>query len=553
MGLEKWNKSPHPLNGESISSWMIRTAQANLNSLSSLLDYIQDHYLDVRQFKINQDYDLNWFPSLFEVFSKKTEIAIDVLKRMSLSYLNFKVDEITKESSEGSWRNNIFQELWFTRWESRYGTGLRFCPMCLKEDPIAFFKNRWRLRYNTFCPDHKCLLENKCPKCGRYIAPFRLEWDYNPNQCYNCGFNLSSISPYTFEKNDKILKYSTEYLFNPQLSMNEIYNVLAMSWSVKYYDLDDNIFQNHPLTKDDELRRIWKGISNKYNRDNKRHLFSNIKGSFLLIGTAIKSILEEKSEKKPKYSIAKKITDLKVKNNDFPKWCEIFEGETISSWLIRTALENSMGYFSLISSFPKCLDSLDLYDLKGLDFIDFPALFKYLSKVSGQPYKSITQMIFSNYSEQLNLLTDKFYTVDDKDEFRILWKTQGIYNYEVGLKYCPVCLKEDNIPYFRKRWRLRYISFCFEHDCYLRERCPKCNRLIENYTVRWGAFNIKHCSRCSADLSQVEPEFLDLDVPFFSISKKYLIENLFDAEKIYSLLNKAWNEVSVKPLSDGIY
>ena len=61
--------------------------------------------------------------------------------------------------------------------------------------------------------------------------------------------------------------------------------------------MNDRIFQDHPFSKDEELIKIWKGISNKYNVDNKRHLFSNIKATFLLIGTAIKSI--KKRESKP--------------------------------------------------------------------------------------------------------------------------------------------------------------------------------------------------------------------------------------------------------------
>ncbi|NGX49481.1 MAG: hypothetical protein K940chlam5_01079 [Candidatus Anoxychlamydiales bacterium] len=141
------------------------------------------------------------------------------------------------------------------------------------------------------------------------------------------------------------------------------------------------------------------------------------------------------------------------------------------------------------------------------------------------------------------------YDYPDINEFRILWKTKGIYNYEVGLRYYPLCLKQDNQPYFRKRWRLRYISFCFKHNCYLEERCPKCNGLIKSYTLRWGAFNIKHCNKCTADLSQAKPRFIDSEDPLLVIAKEYFNKDL-NFEEIYKILYRAWSKISLLDLSD---
>jgi hypothetical protein len=553
-GLKKWAEKPSPLNNESLSSWMIRTALANLNSLSSLLDYIQDYYLDYKIYTINKDYDLEWFPDLMELFSDKTETPINSLKSMSLSHLNFKVDEITKVKDDSTWRNNIYQELWLTKWKSRYGTGLRFCPLCFKEDKTPFFKNRWRLRYITFCPDHKCLLENTCPNCNRYIAPSRLKWDYSINQCYNCGFDLSLANPILFDKNDKILKISTEYLTSPKLTLNEIYRVLSESWAIKSNDLDNKVFQNHPFTKDDELIDIWKGISDKYNRDNRRHLFSNLKASFLLIGAAIKTIIKQES----KNSLDKlkplkfNFKSIKSNRNEFPIWAELIEGESLSSWLVRTALQNSMDYFSLISLFLKDFDSSHLYDIKNVDFLNYASLFKYLSKVSNNSLQNIKKMSLSSFGKWIDVVIKERYDYGDSDEFKLLWKTEGIYNYEMGLRYCPLCLRQDSQPHFRKKWRLRFIPICLEHNCYLTERCPKCNGLIKSYTLRWGAFNLRNCNKCNADLSQAEPEFIDLNGPLLIITKDYFSKTK-NPEEIFNLLYKAWNEILYYNITDEIY
>lgn len=548
-GLKKWVENPQPLKDESLSSWMIRTALANLNSFSSLLDYIQDYYTDLNIDDINKDYDLNWYYILLDIFSSKTQVPIKLLKEMSLSYLNFKVDEITKVKEDISWRNSIFQELWFTRWKSTYGTGLRFCPLCLKEDKIPFFRNRWRLRYITFCPNHFCLLENKCPNCKSPIAPYRLKWDYNLNQCYKCGFDLSLTKPIILNRNDKLFRISKNFLINPKIRLNKIYDVLLESWLLKYYNLNDRIFQDHPFTKDEELIKIWKGISNKYNIDNKRHLFSNIKATFLLIGIAVKTIKKRESKKKlDKYNIFKiKLVNTKAKR--LIMWADLIEGESLSSWLVRSTLQSYMDYFSLISSFPNYFNSSDFYDIGNVDFLGSLRLFKYLSKVTGFNLKTIKQMSLFDINEWMDKRLENFYNKLDINEFRILWKTKGIYNYEVGLRYCPLCLKTDILPYFRKKWRLRYISFCFEHNCYLEERCPKCNGLIESYTLEWGAFNIKHCSKCTADLSQAKPRFIDSEDPLLAITKEFFNEDL-NFEEIYKILYRAWSKISLLYLSD---
>lgn len=44
-----------------------------------------------------------------------------------------------------------------------------------------------------------------------------------------------------------------------------------------------------------------------------------------------------------------------------------------------------------------------------------------------------------------------------------------------GLMFCPQCLKEDVNPFFRKIWRLAFVTTCTKHGCYLLDRCPNCS------------------------------------------------------------------------------
>ena len=67
------------------------------------------------------------------------------------------------------------------------------------------------------------------------------------------------------------------------------------------------------------------------------------------------------------------------------------------------------------------------------------------------------------------------------------------------MQYCPLCLREDAIPYFRRQWRLASRVSCFIHRRGLRDRCPKCRSGIASFDQ--GELVPQHfCARCGFDL-----------------------------------------------------
>ncbi|WP_323815847.1 TniQ family protein [Cellvibrio sp. NN19] len=57
----------------------------------------------------------------------------------------------------------------------------------------------------------------------------------------------------------------------------------------------------------------------------------------------------------------------------------------------------------------------------------------------------------------------------------------GIYHRtrkNFGLQFCPLCLREDQSPYFRKTWRLALFTYCLKHQCMLHEKCPACGSAV---------------------------------------------------------------------------
>src|SRR5438552_475194 len=51
---------------------------------------------------------------------------------------------------------------------------------------------------------------------------------------------------------------------------------------------------------------------------------------------------------------------------------------------------------------------------------------------------------------------------------------RGGRRHRPWLQYCPYCLHDDPDPYFRRRWRLTFVTVCPPHRCRLLDRCAAC-------------------------------------------------------------------------------
>ena len=93
------------------------------------------------------------------------------------------------------------------------------------------------------------------------------------------------------------------------------------------------------------------------------------------------------------------------------------------------------------------------------------------------------------------------------------WKRKGF-----GLQICPQCLAEGDEPYFRKRWRVAFCTWCTKHNALLLDRCPECSAPISfhrhdlNENTPDSNETISCCSECGFDYRQakiIEPPFYD--------------------------------------------
>lgn len=77
-----------------------------------------------------------------------------------------------------------------------------------------------------------------------------------------------------------------------------------------------------------------------------------------------------------------------------------------------------------------------------------------------------------------------------------------------GMQYCPVCLHEDEDPFFRKSWRVAFITTCPKHQCMMRDRCMACGAGVAFHRGDMGRFDGQHrlsiadCFACGSSLAK---------------------------------------------------
>lgn len=80
-----------------------------------------------------------------------------------------------------------------------------------------------------------------------------------------------------------------------------------------------------------------------------------------------------------------------------------------------------------------------------------------------------------------------------------------------GLQFCSHCLAEDELPYYRRWWRLSLAVSCPRHGEFLSDRCPSCaapvrlQRIEPVAAKEPSSSNIARCHRCGFDLRKALP------------------------------------------------
>lgn len=163
------------------------------------------------------------------------------------------------------------------------------------------------------------------------------------------------------------------------------------------------------------------------------------------------------------------------------------EDELFSSWLIRVAKGNA----PRVHTFCHTIWPHKQIWNRDVDVSGYASLAKELSKRTGISMSKIRRLSLERYEglvfERLNPsgLTPWVLPV-------------GVYHRirrRPGLQWCPICLDEDETPYFRRHWRMAFTSCCIRHGIVLADRCHECGAFAIPFRKEFLS-----CYKCGTDL-----------------------------------------------------
>ncbi len=183
-----WPIRYKPLPDELLSSWLVRLAHGHGLKVQTFCNLIFGNRLQVW----NRDIDRLGPDWLVTELSARTgtplEVAYGTTLRayQGLLYPQFKLSGVLQ------WILTL--NMYHRKHE---GFGLQYCPLCLREDPEPYFRKSWRVAFNTVCVKHRCMLRDRCPKCGASVAFHRRDMGRTDAAvmeslagCHQCGFDL---------------------------------------------------------------------------------------------------------------------------------------------------------------------------------------------------------------------------------------------------------------------------------------------------------------------------------------------------------------------------
>lgn len=201
------------------------------------------------------------------------------------------------------------------------------------------------------------------------------------------------------------------------------------------------------------------------------------------------------------------------------------EDELLSSWLVRLAGSHGLSPNSFLYilwpqyNFPT---DIDIY-------VD-PAILEVLAEGTATQISRATATTLHAYENSL------FEAEDSHGTYPWIMPIDFTpRNKLFGLQFCPRCLSENKEPYFRRRWRLAFITICERHLTPLLDSCPRCGSCITSFTSRTSIQQnqIVICPSCNVDLrAAISPSTLSENDPEVKF-QQYLME----------VLNQGWTEI----------
>lgn len=182
-----------------------------------------------------------------------------------------------------------------------------------------------------------------------------------------------------------------------------------------------------------------------------------------------------------------------TKKIELPARMNPLPDELLSSWLMRLAMAHGMKVHSLCS-----VIFGDKTKIWNRD-IDKSVKSSTLEILSSRTEVRLLRVIQTTLADYEGIIYE-----DHNPNGNTAWiMPLGIFHRQhqaFGLQMCPFCLSSDEEPYYRRRWRLSWITLCTEHRVVLLDKCPDCEEPINFYRSELGQRNLytaKSMTTCS--------------------------------------------------------
>ncbi|WP_162627544.1 TniQ family protein [Erythrobacter sp. KY5] len=197
--MSRWHIRPRPLPRESITSWLIRIAEAKGTKHHSLMKEL----VPGLEFW-TRDSDLVAPPELIEALAVKTGVPLERARCTALSAY----EGVLAECISGANQSFMVVPLG-VRHRIRKAHGQAFCPQCLAEE-TAYLPLTWRLRLFPTCTRHGTILMDACLDCGAPYQPHR----GGMRLCDRCALDLTTLEARTADPNVLTLQAHNELVLD---------------------------------------------------------------------------------------------------------------------------------------------------------------------------------------------------------------------------------------------------------------------------------------------------------------------------------------------------
>ena len=168
----------------------------------------------------------------------------------------------------------------------------------------------------------------------------------------------------------------------------------------------------------------------------------------------------------------------------------LLEGESLTSWLVRAALNQGCSPLTLTFYFwPEY--RIWIYDVdKGFEHIDLNihSDMAILARTTVDAFDNQTLMSFSKESN--SSLTKKTGLTWTKPLSK-----RNRYS-RVGYPYCVDCIKNRETAYLKLQWRFTWSVCCTKHKKLLQSQCPYCKHPYQPQLINPEQRYINHCHSC---------------------------------------------------------